>query len=129
VLLTVKKMGRRDKMKRTLLSVLVCAFLLLTACGGSNTTSENKNPSTSTTQQPNSTGYTLNISIDPPGAGTVIPSGGQFKSGTIVTLNVNANEGYTFDHWGGDTTGVFNFTNITMSKDMNITAYFITIGP
>lgn len=116
-------------MKRTLLSVLVCAFLLLTACGGSNATSENKNPSTSTTQQPNSTEYTLNISIDPPGSGTVIPSGGKFKNGTVVTLNVNANDGYTFDHWGGDTTGVFNFTNITMSKDMNITAYFITVGP
>jgi uncharacterized lipoprotein YajG len=116
-------------MKRTLLSVLVCGFLLLTACGTSTTTSETQNPSTSTTQQPASTEYSLNITIDPPGAGTVIPSGGQFKSGTVVTLNVNANDGYTFDHWGGDTTGVFNFTNITMSKDMNITAYFITGGP
>ena len=116
-------------MKRTLLSVLVCGFLLLTACGKSATTPETKNLSTSTTQQPNSTEYTLNISIDPPGAGAVIPSGGQFKSGTIVTLNVNANDGYTFDHWGGDTTGVFNFTNITMGKDMNITAYFKTSEP
>ena len=116
-------------MKRTLLSVLVCGFLLLTACGGSTTTSETQNPSTSTTQQSAFTEYSLNITIDPPGAGVVNPSGGQFKSGSIVTLNVYANAGYTFDHWGGDTTGVYNFTNITMDKNKNITAYFKAVGP
>jgi hypothetical protein len=116
-------------MKRALLSLLVCGFFLLVACGTSTPTSETKNTSPSTTQKTVSTQYSLTISIDPPGAGVVSPSDGQFKSGSVVTLNVNANAGYTFDHWGGDTTGVFNFTNITMDKNKNITAYFITTGP
>ena len=116
-------------MKRTLLSVLVCGLLLLSACGKSATTTNNTNSSTSTTQQNSGIQYTLNITIDPPGAGVVSPSGGQFKKGIIVTLIENANAGYTFDHWGGDISGNYNFTNITMDKDKNITAYFKTSGP
>jgi major membrane immunogen (membrane-anchored lipoprotein) len=117
-------MGREDKMKRTLLSILVCGLLLLTACGKSTTTQNNTNQSTSTTQPSNSKQYSLNITIDPVGSGVVTPPSGPFKSGTIVTLVENANAGYTFDHWGGDITGNYNFTNITMDKDKNVTAYF-----
>ncbi|HEY55455.1 MAG TPA: hypothetical protein G4N91_04185 [Dehalococcoidia bacterium] len=68
--------------------------------------------------------YTLAISVDPAGAGSVSPSGGQYDSGAEVTLTATPASGYDFDHWGGDASGANPTTTITMDSDKTVTAFF-----
>ena len=41
--------------------------------------------------------YTLSVNINPPQAGSVSPSGGEYESGLQITLNATPASGYTFD--------------------------------
>jgi len=68
--------------------------------------------------------YTLATNISPSGAGSVSPSGGQYKSGTLVTLTATPASGYIFDHWNGSASGTSSTTTITMDSDKSITANF-----
>lgn len=68
--------------------------------------------------------YTLVANISPPGAGSVIPSGGEYESGVQVTLTANAASGYSFDHWGGDASNSSATIAIIMDSDKDVTAYF-----
>ena len=68
--------------------------------------------------------YSLNISINPSGAGSVIPPGGKFQSGTQVTLTAVPALVYAFDHWSGDALGTSPTITITIDSDKNVTAYF-----
>ncbi len=68
--------------------------------------------------------YNLFVAVDPPRAGTVNPSGGQFASGTRVTLNAVPTPGYIFDHWSGDATGTTPFTTVLINADKGVTAHF-----
>ncbi len=68
--------------------------------------------------------YNLNVSVSPLEAGSVNPSGGDFSSGTEVTLTAVSNSGYVFMHWGGDVSGNFPSVTITMNSDKNVVAYF-----
>jgi hypothetical protein len=70
--------------------------------------------------------YSLNISIDPAGAGSVAvtPPGSSYLSGTAVTLTALPAAGYVFDHWSGDASGASASITILMDKSRNITAYF-----
>ncbi|MFC1959065.1 ABC transporter substrate-binding protein, partial [Chloroflexota bacterium] len=68
--------------------------------------------------------HTLNISIDPPEAGLVEPSRGDFRSGTVVTIQAMSAEGWRFDSWSGDVSGSDRTINVHMDGDMDITAYF-----
>jgi uncharacterized repeat protein (TIGR02543 family) len=68
--------------------------------------------------------YTLNVSVNPPEAGSVVPSGGQYESGLQITLNATPASGYTFDYWGGAASGSSNTLNITMNSNKTITAHF-----
>ncbi|MBA7518276.1 hypothetical protein ES705_10345 [subsurface metagenome] len=47
--------------------------------------------------------YTLDIAIEPPGAGYVTksPSKTAYPAGEVVTLTAHPYSGYEFDHWGG----------------------------
>ena len=46
--------------------------------------------------------YTLEVTIEPPGAGHVlISSKGPYSAGEVVTLVATPYPGYEFDHWGG----------------------------
>jgi len=47
--------------------------------------------------------YTLEVAIEPPGAGLVLisPSKTTYSPGEVVTLVATPNPGYEFDHWGG----------------------------
>ena len=47
--------------------------------------------------------YTLQVSIEPPGAGyvTASPKKATYTSGEVVTLAATPYSGYVFDHWGG----------------------------
>jgi uncharacterized repeat protein (TIGR01451 family) len=69
--------------------------------------------------------YKLNITIN--GSGTVdkVPDILNYSYGTDVLLNANPASGWKFDHWAGDLTGSENPTNINMTEDKIITAYFI----
>ncbi len=72
--------------------------------------------------------YSLNISISPSGTGAVVPPGGEFQSGTQVTLTAVPAPGYQFDHWGGDASGTSPITTITMNSDKSVTAHFKSIA-
>jgi uncharacterized repeat protein (TIGR02543 family) len=72
--------------------------------------------------------YTLSVSISPPEAGSVSPSGGQYESGVQVTLTANPASGYAFDHWSGNASGAASGITITMDSDKSVTANFKTIA-
>jgi competence protein ComEC len=68
--------------------------------------------------------YTLSISVDPPQAGSVYPSGGEYKSGLQITLTATSASGYTFDYWNGAASGSSNTVTITMNSNKTIIAHF-----
>jgi uncharacterized repeat protein (TIGR02543 family) len=72
---------------------------------------------------------TLTTNIDPPGAGSVSPSGGEYESGVQVTLTASPASGYTFDHWSGSASGTTSTITITMDSDQSLTAHFETVPP
>jgi uncharacterized repeat protein (TIGR02543 family) len=70
--------------------------------------------------------YTLTITINPTGSGTVsaVPSP-PYHYGDVVTLTASANPGYIFDHWSGDASGSSLVTTVTMDGNKSVTANFI----
>jgi len=83
-------------------------------------------PATSPEPKPTTT-YTLSVSVSPPGAGWVSPSGGEYESGTQITLTASAASGYAFDYWSGVTSGTSPTAVVTMYLDRAITAHFKAI--
>ncbi len=75
------------------------------------------------------TTYTLLVSIEPSGAGTVSlnPSGGVYTAGTEVQLRALPNSGYQFDGWSGSLTGTQNPATIIMNSNKIVTANFSQI--
>jgi hypothetical protein len=72
------------------------------------------------------TTYTLSISVNPSGAGSVYPSGGEYEPGMQIALVAIPESGYTFSHWSGGASGAAHNISITMDSDKDITAYFET---
>jgi uncharacterized repeat protein (TIGR02543 family) len=72
--------------------------------------------------------YTLTTSVNPSGAGSVSPSGGEYAAGTEVSLSATANSGYVFDYWSGSSNATAPNTKITMDSDKNVTANFVAVG-
>jgi uncharacterized repeat protein (TIGR02543 family) len=75
------------------------------------------------------TGLTVDVTID--GSGSVMkdPDQTSYTYGTKVTLTADPAEGWMFDHWEGDATGVDNPTTITMDGNKDVTAVFtVTSG-
>lgn len=74
--------------------------------------------------------YIINISLNPPGAGTIdiSPPGGTYPAGTQVTLTATANSGYNFIGWGGDISGSTNPYPLIIDKNYNIVANFQSQG-
>ena len=70
--------------------------------------------------------YTLTVDVNPSGAGSVSPSGGEYESGDHVTLTASSASGYIFDHWSGSASGTTSSITITMDSDKSITANFKT---
>ena len=73
--------------------------------------------------------YTLTTSVNPSGAGSVSPSGGEYDAGTEVSLSATANSGYVFDYWSGSISGTGPNISITMDSDKNVIANFAATGP
>jgi uncharacterized repeat protein (TIGR02543 family) len=69
--------------------------------------------------------YTLTTAVNPPGAGSVSPSGGQYESGVQVTITASPASGYTFDYWSGSASDTSPTIYITMDHDYSITANFV----
>jgi uncharacterized repeat protein (TIGR02543 family) len=77
----------------------------------------------------NSNPYTLSLTSNPPGGGTinaVPPPGGdgKYASGTVVTLTANPATGYAFGNWSGDASGSSNPVQVTMTGNKSVTANF-----
>jgi len=70
--------------------------------------------------------YTLTITINPVGMGTVIknPDNASYPSGQMVQLTANPISGWWFDYWGGDLSGSTNPASILMNGNKNIIANF-----
>lgn len=72
--------------------------------------------------------YSFSVSRSPSeAAGSVsfFPSGGEYESGTQVTLTATPASGYTFDHWSGNASGTEPTITVTMDSDKNIVANFV----
>jgi hypothetical protein len=72
------------------------------------------------------TTYTLSVSVNPQGAGSVYPSGGEYRPGMQIALVAIPESGYTFSHWSGGASGTASNITVTMDSDKGITAYFET---
>ncbi|ASB49976.1 right-handed parallel beta-helix repeat-containing protein [Alkalitalea saponilacus] len=57
--------------------------------------------------------------------GTVMPSDGEFESGTELQLNAIPDNGFVFSHWSGDITGTNNPAALIIETDINATAHFV----
>lgn len=73
--------------------------------------------------------YSLSVSVQPSGSGSVTPSSGDYLAGTDVTLVAIAAPGYEFDHWTGDASGTSPTITIAMDSDKSAVAYFADITP
>ena len=70
--------------------------------------------------------YTLTASATN-GSISLNPPGGNYTTGTVVTVTANANLGYAFSHWSGDLGGSVNPTNLTMNGNKSVTANFVPV--
>ncbi len=66
--------------------------------------------------------FTVTVTIE--GEGVVTPNGGTFDVGTAVQLTAVPAEGWHFVRWGGDISGITNFTRFTVYADVAVTAVF-----
>jgi len=73
----------------------------------------------------------LSVAVVPSGGGSISlnPAGGTYDEGTQVTLTASPASGYTFDHWGGDTSGTNSSITITMDSGKSVIAYFTEVLP
>lgn len=70
--------------------------------------------------------YALRVSVSPSGAGSVSPSGGNYKPGAQVRLTASPASAYTFDRWSGSAAVTAPTILITMNSDKSLTAHFKT---
>ena len=70
--------------------------------------------------------YTLAVSVQPAGSGTVkrTPSDSDYEAGTVVQLRAGAATGWVFVFWDGDLQGNDNPESITMNADRTVIAVF-----
>jgi len=70
--------------------------------------------------------YTVTVSIDPAGSGTVTGAG-QYREGESVTVNATAADGYAFSKWqvSGEDVGTGDSYMFTVTGDVEIVAVFL----
>ncbi|MEM4733382.1 MAG: LamG-like jellyroll fold domain-containing protein, partial [Candidatus Bathyarchaeia archaeon] len=68
--------------------------------------------------------YTLTIVVDGQGSVSVAPEKAYYKHGDTVTLTATPDFGYQFTGWSGDLTGTNSPANLTITKNMIVTAHF-----
>ena len=74
--------------------------------------------------------YALSVTVTPVGSGIVAldPPSGIYEEGTVVSVEATAAEGWEFDHWEDDLTGLQNPTSLLMDSDRSLTAVFGQTG-
>jgi len=70
---------------------------------------------------------TVRASVDPPGLGSVTGTGA-FKYGSSIVLSAQANAGSVFKGWSGDSSGTNPKLELTVTKDINLTATFSLVA-
>jgi len=70
--------------------------------------------------------YTLSVSVDPYGGGTVTksPNKTKYTKGEYVTLTASPASGYDFDRWSGDVSGYSTSISVYMDKNKSVVANF-----
>ena len=63
--------------------------------------------------------FDITVGIEGTGQVTLDPPG-PFKKNNMVTVTAIPGEGYVFDHWEGDVTGLTNPLSLTVNGDMSI---------
>ncbi len=71
--------------------------------------------------------HDLDITTDGQGTVSLTPPGGQYVSGTKVTLEATPAEGWYFVEWSGDASGTSPTTVVTVNGDTQVTAHFAEI--
>ncbi|MGH7492779.1 MAG: InlB B-repeat-containing protein [bacterium] len=73
----------------------------------------------------------VNLTVHTVGTGTVAlnPDGGNYASGTEVTLTATPAAGFQFSGWSGDLSGSDNPETIVMDSHKDVTAIFTSDGP
>jgi len=99
------------------------------ASGSANSTMVTMNGNKSVTANFTQTRYMLMLKSDLPAGGTIgaspaPDSDGRYEYGTVVTLSVNPNAGYTFSNWSGDASGSNSTTTVTMDAHKRCMAVF-----
>jgi uncharacterized repeat protein (TIGR02543 family) len=99
------------------------------ASGSSNPVQVTMNGNKSVTANFTELRYTLTLSANPPGGGSIDavppPEGdGKYPYGTVVTLTAHAATGYVFGSWSGDASGSSNPVQVTMTANRSVTANF-----
>jgi len=74
---------------------------------------------------PETTSYALTVSVTGEGAVVASPPGGTYAAGTTVTLTALPAEGWEFDGWSGDLTGIARSETIVMNSDKSLQASFV----
>ena len=106
--------NRRVWGRTLLLAAAIMAVLM--GCGGEDNTVSNE------TQQPAT--YTLQISINPIGGGTVSrnPDKSAYSAGERVTVSAAPASGYRFVSWSGVSTSTYVEVIVAMDADLVLTA-------
>ena len=73
--------------------------------------------------------YNLTVNTDGDGSVTRDPDQGSYLSGTEVTIEAEADAGWSFSSWSGDASGSENPLVVEMDENKNITAEFSVIPP
>ena len=86
----------------------------------------NSNKSITANLATSTTSYTLTVTVNPVGGGTVAksPNMTQYPAGTEVTLTAASSTGYAFNNWSGDASGTGLSVSVTMDSNKSITANF-----
>ena len=97
-----------DSIMKAFLTILT-STVLLASCG------------TETTQI-----YTVSTDVTPENGGSVsyTPSGGSHDEGTQLSFTASASDAYIFSGWQGDLSGTSNPIELTLTKDVSVTALF-----
>jgi len=106
-------------MSRNVLSITAVVFAVLlgflTGCSGGNS------------GNPQASGYSLSVTIQPAYTGAVTPvSGTSFTAGSTITLATNPAPGYTFSHWSGPNAGdiIQASSALLMNENKSLIAVF-----
>jgi hypothetical protein len=127
------KLERRKKMisrKNTRIGLGFALIVsILAGCGPSpeEQTATSTLPLSETPEEP-SIMYELQINIDPPESGSVLPASTQFEEGEELDLRAKPENGYAFDRWSGDVSGDLPEVKLVMDANKSVMAHFTRIS-